>query len=566
MRVLDFTDGFTSATAPTVGTIFDVTGSTGTPTDIVDADGITPGTSTLAVQFIQGSGGAVDITANPQIEAGTTVGQQLVLVGCSDSNTVKVDHGTGVVLRNGSSLTLKNHMVLSLLWDGTNWVEMENTALLTNADISTSAAIAYSKLALTGSVVNADVSGSAAIAYSKLNLSGGILNADVNASAAIAYSKLNLSASIVNADVATGAAIAHTKLANITAGSVLLGNGSNVPTATALSGDVTVTSGGVTAIGATKVTNAMLAGSIDLTAKVTGTLPIGNGGTGITTAATGDLIYASGTNTWAKKAIGSTGDVLTVSGGVPAWSAPSGSNYTVTSQTTTYSILTTDAVVLLSDAGASFTATLPTAVGVTGKKYILKKTNSSTNTVTIATTSSQTIGSIGTTRKLCTQDETWVVYSDGSNWQIESHKCDSAWSSSLTFTIVNMGTVSNQTSLWRRLGDNMHARINFKAGTVPGSEASITLPSGHTMDFNKLPATGRTQQVGTFSELTSATGNLAGGNLLGAIVSDMSTSGSLYFADQVSSFLFTVRNASAWANNSDVFTLDFIIPITNWDA
>jgi hypothetical protein len=61
---------------------------------------------------------------------------------------------------------------------------------------------------------------------------------------------------IVNADVGATAAIAHSKLADITAGSVLMGNGSNVPTATALSGDVTVNSSGVTAIGSGVIVNA----------------------------------------------------------------------------------------------------------------------------------------------------------------------------------------------------------------------------------------------------------------------------------------------------------------------
>ena len=63
---------------------------------------------------------------------------------------------------------------------------------------------------------------------------------------------------IVNADIKSDAAITHSKLANITAGQVLLGNASNVPTATTLTGDVTVTSGGVTAIGSAKVLPAML--------------------------------------------------------------------------------------------------------------------------------------------------------------------------------------------------------------------------------------------------------------------------------------------------------------------
>lgn len=40
------------------------------------------------------------------------------------------------------------------------------------------------------------------------------------------------------------------------------------------------------------------------------------------TSTTGDIIYASSANTPARRAIGSTGDVLTVSGGVPTWATP----------------------------------------------------------------------------------------------------------------------------------------------------------------------------------------------------------------------------------------------------
>src|SRR6185295_4964655 len=64
--------------------------------------------------------------------------------------------------------------------------------LIVNADVNSSAAIAYSKLNLTNSIRNADVLTTAAIAYSKLNLGTSIVNADVSTSAAIAYSKLNL--------------------------------------------------------------------------------------------------------------------------------------------------------------------------------------------------------------------------------------------------------------------------------------------------------------------------------------------------------------------------------------
>jgi hypothetical protein len=58
----------------------------------------------------------------------------------------------------------------TLQWNGLAWVN----ATVANANISGSAAIAYSKLNLNNSVVNADISSSAAIVYSKLSLSNSI--------------------------------------------------------------------------------------------------------------------------------------------------------------------------------------------------------------------------------------------------------------------------------------------------------------------------------------------------------------------------------------------------------
>jgi hypothetical protein len=74
-------------------------------------------------------------------------------------------------------------------------------------------------------------------------------------------------------------------------------------------------------------------------ANVTGTVAIGNGGTGQTTATaafnalnpmttTGDIIYEASATTAARLGIGSTGQVLTVAGGLPSWAAaPSGGQY-----------------------------------------------------------------------------------------------------------------------------------------------------------------------------------------------------------------------------------------------
>lgn len=63
--------------------------------------------------------------------------------------------------------------------------------------------------------------------------------------------------SIVNADINSAAAIDYSKLATMATGSILLGN-AGVPTATAMSGDVTIGATGVTAIGANKVLSSMV--------------------------------------------------------------------------------------------------------------------------------------------------------------------------------------------------------------------------------------------------------------------------------------------------------------------
>jgi len=49
-----------------------------------------------------------------------------------------------------------------------------------------------------------------------------------------------------------------------------------------------------------------------------------SGGTNQTAYTTGDLLYASASNTLAKRAIGTSGQVLTVAGGVPTWATPAG--------------------------------------------------------------------------------------------------------------------------------------------------------------------------------------------------------------------------------------------------
>lgn len=85
------------------------------------------------------------------------------------------------------------------------------------------------------------------------------------------------------------------------------------------------------------VTTAPSYGKVGLTTHISGTLSEGNGGTNITTYATGDILYATGANTLGKLAAGTNTHVLTLAGGVPTWAAPSAgaAKFTSTDQTIT---------------------------------------------------------------------------------------------------------------------------------------------------------------------------------------------------------------------------------------
>src|ERR1035437_1707958 len=168
---------------------------------------------------------------------------------------------------------------------------------ITNAQVSNSAAIAYGKLSLTGSIVNNDIYSSAAIAYSKLALTGSVLNADLAGS--IAYSKLVLTGAILNADLA--GSIAYSKLAALTANRVLLSDGSGFVSASSITnttlGYLDATSSIQTQINSKQAT--LTTGNLT---EVTSSVLTITGGTG--------AVIGSGTTIHVKQASGSVSGFL----------------------------------------------------------------------------------------------------------------------------------------------------------------------------------------------------------------------------------------------------------------
>jgi hypothetical protein len=101
----------------------------------------------------------------------------------------------------------------------------------------------------------------------------------------------------------------------------------------------------------------------------------------------------------------------------------SGSNsqgITSTAKTANYTLTSNDYTVLCDTSGGAFTITLPTAVTDAGIIYVIKDNGSAgSNTITIASTSSQTIdGSVPSTYNITSNYGSLKVQSDGSNWWI----------------------------------------------------------------------------------------------------------------------------------------------------
>ena len=86
-------------------------------------------------------------------------------------------------------------------------------------------------------------------------------------------------------------------------------------------------------------------------------------------------------------------------------------------KTSNYTITGSDDVIAADASGGVVTITLPTAVGISGRKFGVKRINSGNNNVTIATTGGQTIDG-DTTQVLVLQYTSIDLVSDGANWNI----------------------------------------------------------------------------------------------------------------------------------------------------
>jgi hypothetical protein len=105
------------------------------------------------------------------------------------------------------------------------------------------------------------------------------------------------------------------------------------------------------------------------------------------------------------------------------------------SKTSAYTATSNDGIILCDSSGGAFTVTLPAAASNSGKILRFKKTDTSTNAVTVDGNASETIDG-ALTLKLCSRYDFLDIVSDGSNWQVISKRIIVAASIGLTSNVT----------------------------------------------------------------------------------------------------------------------------------
>jgi len=212
---------------------------------------------------------------------------------------------------------------------------------------------------------------------------------------------------------------------------------------------------------------------------VIASVPETRGGTGQTTYAAGDTLYASAANTLSKLAKGTARQVYQMdgSGAFPAWLNVA--TWPSVAKTTTYTADPATDFMINCSAASAWTLTIPAAAaGNSGKILGIRKTDANFNAITLGTGLSTTIN---------TQFEVLWIQSDGSAWNIIWRFVPSFWT---TYTPATTGTWNTNTTwsgFWRRVGDSIQiqAKALIAAGGPTGA-FTVNLPTGLTIDTAKL--------------------------------------------------------------------------------
>jgi hypothetical protein len=178
---------------------------------------------------------------------------------------------------------------------------------------------------------------------------------------------------------------------------------------------------------------------------------------------------------------------------------------------------TSDDVQLVDASGAARTVNLPTAVGIPGRRYFVKKIDSTVNTVTLSPTGGQTIDG-ASSLILRRPGQLTIIVSDGANWRILTNSQGSVlcWGNQniaaladsrtlspgydITTAFLSPGTILQIPVPRAGLIANLFARHN----TANGNGNSVVYTLHRNGAATALTVTLATGAVGQASNLTNA--------------------------------------------------------------
>lgn len=147
----------------------------------------------------------------------------------------------------------------------------------------------------------------------------------------------------------------------------------------------------------------------------------------------------------------------------------------------------------------------------------------------------------------------------------------SDWTS-YTPTVAGLGTVTNLTAYYRKVGDTLEARGIFTAGSVPGgTQITVSLPSGLSIDSTKLP-TSLYFNVGEFTgvigtQTTVWPTNATGGGGPFIMISDPATDATkLYVGRGTSSNTLTKMTGDNNFVSGNTMEFNFKVPVVGWSS